>query len=163
MKNKKLFSLFAVGLALSLFSGCAPANKVNFRNYWDSNSLSNVAEDIRETLEYDVTFVKATPTVDYEISYSNGKYKTELTYENGQYTYTTSLSIEVTYTLNGETTATLQDSVLTNVVFTTAENGLYPVSSSKTIVSHSPVGSKQTQADKCYKLHDYQVTTNYTN
>ncbi len=160
MKNKKLFSLCALAITLSFFGGCAAANKVNFDNYWDTDSLLS-AQNIQEKLEYKVEFEKNSTSFGYELSYENGKYMTELIYQNGNYTYTTNLSIDVTYTLNGES-KTWTDSVTSSVIFATAENALYPVSSSKTIYSHSPVGSKQTKVENCYKLYERQVTTTYS-
>ena len=164
MKMKKRLPLCARVLATTLFSGCASGSqKISFNNYWNENAL--VFERIHETLVYDVTFEKAT-TYGYELAYENGSYKTELisqTDENGRnvYLYKTELSIDVTYTFQGES-KTLTDNVKTEVQFLTADNGLTPLRSQKTIVSSSPVGSAPTSLEGCYHVFSYQVDTVYT-
>lgn len=161
MRNKKVFSLCAVALTLALFSGCAATNKVNFDNYWDTDSLLS-PQNVRETLTYDVTFDnKNASSIGYELAYTNGTYTTDLVFANGNYTYTSTFSIDVTYTLNGAS-KNFTDSITSTVVFTTAENALYPVSSTKTVFSHSPVGTKQTNVENCYKEYNYKVTTTYS-
>lgn len=161
MKNKKALSLCAVALTLALFSSCAATNKVNFEHYWDSDSLLP-AQNIHETLTYDVTFdSENASSLGYELTYTNGIYTTDLVFANGNYTYTSNFSIDVTYTLNGAS-KNFTDSVTSTVVFDTAENALYPVSSTKTVVSHSPVGTKQTNVENCYKEYNYTVTTTYS-
>ncbi|MBR4942607.1 MAG: hypothetical protein IKZ28_01135, partial [Clostridia bacterium] len=164
MKVKRLIPLLALTLCVSAFGGCTNTDeKIPFGNYWNTASLTN--EAINETLVYDVRF-DATPSslTNYQISYSNGKYTTNLVSatENGQnlYVYTTALTIDVTYSLGGET-KTLSDSVTTESRFMTAENALRPISSKKSVVSSSPKNGSAESVDKCYTVYDYEVVTTY--
>ena len=164
MKMKTRISLCALALTVAALSGCAGSNqKTSFSNYWNQNAL--VFEQIHETLVYDVTFEKGS-THGYDLSYENGIYTTELISgadENGQnfYTYKTELSIDVTYTFEG-TSKTLTDNVKTEVTFLTAENGLRPLSSKKSIVSTSPMTSIPTALENCYLPFEYKIETVYT-
>ena len=163
MNIKKIIPIFALVFTLGIFSGCASGNqKTSFNNYWNQNAL--VFEDIHETLVYDVTFEKGV-SYGYDLSYNNGRYVTTLLsgVENGEnvYTYQTELSIDVTYTFE-ETSKTFTDNIKTEVTFLTAENGLRPLHSKKSIVSHSPVSSAPTNLDTCYLSFAYEINTVYT-
>ena len=163
MKMKKIASLCAFALSATLLCGCAGAKtKTAFSNYWNQNSL--VFEPIHETLVYDVTF-EGSGSDGYTLSYSNGVYKTELknaVNANGEniYVYKTELSIDVTFTF-GEESKTLSDSVTTEVTFL-ANGELRPISSEKSVVSHTPIGSTPSSLEGCYRGFDYQISTSYT-
>ncbi|MBQ7323156.1 MAG: hypothetical protein IJW96_01155 [Clostridia bacterium] len=163
MKIKKI-TIPALLLALSTFSGCASASKTTFNNYWNTDAL--VMEALNETLTYDVTFEGNADYYGYQLRYENGSYTTELVTsvsESGQnlYTYKTELNIDVIYTL-GEESVTLHDLVTSEVVFMPAENGLRPLSSKKSILSHSPAGAKPAVLSNCYRKHERSVETIYT-
>lgn len=163
MKTKKFIPICALVLSATLLSGCAGGKqKTSFSNYWNQNSL--VFEPIHETLVYDVTF-EGNGSDDYTLSYSNGVYKTELknsTNANGEniYVYKTELSIDVTFTF-GEESKTLSDNVTTEVTFL-ADGELRPISSEKSVVSHTPIGSTPSSLEGCYRSFDYQISTTYT-
>lgn len=164
MKKKKLIPAVAGVLAAStlLLTGCS-TSKVTFGNYWNTNSQTQ--ETIHETLEYDVTFqAEDSAFIDYDISYSDGNYvttfKSELYNGKHSYVYTAELSIKVTYTLGSES-VTKEDSVKSEVRFYAADNGLAPVYSKKTILSHSPMNTTEGKLDQAYERFYFNIETNY--
>ena len=163
MKLKKLISLSTFALCITALSGCAAPQKTPLGDYWNENAL--VFETIHETLVYDVTFQKGA-SYGYDLAYTNGTYTTILksgVNENGDnlYIYNTELSLDVTYTL-GDQSVVLHDYVTTEVMFLPAKNGLLPLSSKKSIVSHSPLISKPVKLEDCYATFEYQIETTYT-
>lgn len=165
MKTKKIISICALALSATLLSGCAGAKqKTPFSTYWNENAL--VFEPIHETLVYDVTFKEGSVNPAYTLAYENGKYTTELknaTNDNGEniYVYKTELSIDVIYTM-GEESKKLTDRVVSEVTFF-ANGTLQPISSEKTVVSHSPISpSAPSSLESCYRSFDYQMSTTYT-
>ncbi len=166
MKAKKLAPVLSLVLCLSCLSGCTGNQKVTFQNYWHKSPLET-KEALHETLVYDVSFEEANglSSIGYGLSYSNGKYKTELIREesNGKtvYCYTTQLTITATYTLGNET-AVFEDSVTTETRFYEALYNLQPISSHKEIVSSSPNnGGNFARLEDCYETYAYTVTTTY--
>ena len=100
MNRKSIFSCIALLLAASCLTACANTNqKVVFSSNWQSDNIVSI-NDLTETLEYEITFEKAT-SIDYQIDYTNGKYttllKTEQLGERTIYSYETTLTIDVTY------------------------------------------------------------------
>lgn len=164
MKTKKIISICALALSAALLSGCAGGGrKTPFSTYWNQNAL--VFENIHETLVYDVTFQESDANYGYTLAYANGKYTTELKNDinaNGEniYVYKTELSIDVTFTF-GEESKTLNDNVTTEVTFL-ANGELRPISSEKSVVSHTPIGSTPSSLEGCYRSFDYQISTSYT-
>ena len=152
-------------LGASIFVSCTNTNsRVIFSEYWTENA--NVAtENVTEELEYAVSFEKGTGLdMQYAVNYTNGAYTTRLKTEqsNGKtvYVYETDFSITVTYLYKGESVE-LQDSVKTSVKFEKASNALYPISSHKEIVSHSPQNGTTTQLNDCFSEYKYDVDTTY--
>lgn len=172
MKTKKLIPLLALALCATTLAGCTNTDqRLTFSSYWN---LSSVVADtsVHETLAYDVTFNAAdgiSSLIDYELSYTNGTYTTELKNEiiDGQsiYVYKTELQIDVTYTFKGESNPTptsFRDVITTEAKFLNAANSLRPLSSTKTVVSHSPsMGTEHTSLAECYTPYEYTVTTTY--
>lgn len=164
MKAKKLIPLFALMLGLSSFGGCANADqKIAFSNYWNQDSTAT-AEAINETLTYDVTFeAEETSLVDYKLSYTDGKYTTNLVsaMEDGKtvYTYKTVLNITAHYNLNGSVYSS-NDVVTSTVKFFAGEYGLQPISSEKEIKASSPTASYGT-LEECYQTYHYTLKVAY--
>ena len=170
MNMKKTLPAFALLLALTSFTACASGTDAEFGNYWNGEKL-NAVKEIDETLVYDVVF-DATESIveslDYTFAYSNGVLTTKLTdttTHDGKvaYIFKSEMSIDVTYTWNGETTAEpLKDSIVSEVMFYEAANNLKPIYSTKTIVAHSPSSSSSHSAlSECYSTSTYSVTTDY--
>ena len=164
MKRKLIPSLLALVLGVSAFGACTNSDqKVDFSNYWNENPL--VAEEIHESLVYDVTF-KANDTnlVDYKLDYKDGKYTTELTskVENDKlvYTYATTLTITAIYTL-GEATQESTDTVTSTVKFYEAGYGLQPISSTKEINASTPTPAANGEIDACYQKSHYTTSVSY--
>lgn len=168
MKSKKLIPALALSVCLAALGGCTNTDQnLSFYGYWHTNSIA-VDTAIHETLVYDVTD-KLSPSISnligYELSYSDGTYTTELKNENRDgksiYVYKTSLDIEVTYSLNGES-ASFNDSVVTEITFLSENNGLRPLTSQKTVISASPLmGIDQKKLTECYASYHYGITTTY--
>lgn len=166
MKTKKILPLLAtliIGTSAAL-SGCGGNTKIIFKNNWLKDPL-NPQASLSETLSYDVTFEKnaGMNTISYAFDYQNGKFVSTLTQRSdGQFEYTTKLTIDVVYTLGGES-QTKQDEVTTYVHFENANNGLKPIKSSKTILSHTPrnITGEVVKIDTCYEKAHYSMETNY--
>lgn len=165
MKFKKFTAVIATVLAMSSFGACTDKNKqVQLNAYWLENSQAFA--NIDETLTYDVTFEASSSISEmgYDIVYNNGTYATHLksSQEGGEnvYTYTTELDLQVTYTYNGES-AEFTDRVYSETKF---NETLKPISSVKTIVSHSPVNTNggHKKVSDCYASYAYEVKTSYS-
>ena len=142
MKRKHLLSVLALALCATTLVACSGSQTVTVSKYWQSN-VNLPARAAKETLEYDVTYEQLTNSYNYTMSYTNGKYKTELTYEEHQdgtatYTYKTDFTICVTYTVNGES-VDFDDYARSKVVFQSENNNFKPVSSEKSVYTHSPI------------------------
>ncbi|MBQ9113413.1 MAG: hypothetical protein IJY05_00645 [Clostridia bacterium] len=162
MKAKKLLAAIALTLAATTLIACGDNDRsIDFSTYW--NAEWNVPKQIDETLEYNVAFenTNSQSTVNYELNYKNGSYTTHLVADTlYEYTYTTTLSITAVYSYDGETEE-LQDRVTTKVTFN-AENGLIPIKSEKTIVSHSPTNSRVSRVSQAYNAFYRHIETDYT-
>ncbi len=165
MKFKKLTTAFAALLAISSLGACTNKNnQIQLNPYWLENSQAFT--NIDETLTYDVTFEEGSgmSSMGYAVAYSEGAYATHLTsaQEGGEnvYTYTTALDIKVTYTYGGEN-AEFVDSIYSETKF---NETLKPISSVKTIVSHSPVNTNggHKKVSDCYASYAYEVKTTYS-
>lgn len=162
MKAKKVVLVLAALTVFSSFAACTDVNKkVSFNDYWEKNSMAHGTID--ETLEYKVTHEKGAglDVIGYSLTYGEGKYVTNLKSQGEGYVYTTSLTMPVTYQLAGDEAETLVDSVTSQVVFARSSNGLRPVSSTKTVVSHTPANGAGISTDTCYALYDFSVVTSY--
>ena len=142
MKRKSFVAIGAVALGLCLFSACTDIPKVTFNPYWYQD-VDIVPENTLEELEYAVGFEAGTGLYNYSMHYSDGVYKTKLVTKavDGKkvYEYTTELSINVTYQYESTVSDKLADYVKTSVVFERETNNLYPISSHKELLSHSPI------------------------
>lgn len=165
MKFKKLTTAFATLLAISSLGACMNKNnQIQLNPYWLENSQAFT--NIDETLTYGVTFEESSgmSSMGYAVAYSDGVYTTTLTssQEGGEnvYIYTTALDIKVTYTYGGEN-AEFVDSIYSETKF---NETLKPISSVKTIVSHSPVNTNggHKKVSDCYASYAYEVKTTYS-
>ncbi len=166
MKKRMLTSIVAGALGLSLLSSCTGLNnKIVFKDAWNYNTNSGYMH-IDETLTYNVTYQKSTASFQesFTVSYANGTYTTHLVSvkhgDKDAYQYTTNLEIDVTYTYQGQS-ATFTDSVTTDALFLSTSHSLRPISSTKTIYSHSPNGSVATSLESCYSFANYTIETTY--
>ncbi len=177
MRSKKTLCLACVLAGSTLLascsscSSCAGNQEITFTAGWLEDTTSKTLPNEGEELTYAVTYDKAEGLYSkfYTIDYTNGVYTTSLKaadYE-GQavYEYTSTLTINVQYTLKktGETTAfETPDKVETVVYFKTAASGLTPLKSTKTTYCHSPNGTEATKLTHCYTEYHYTVETVYT-
>ena len=170
MKTKKITLLASTLLGVTLLSSCGAASTVTFSPNWCPD-VTNEHSSEGETLTYEVTF-KADATTDVDntrtVVYGTGEYVTTLTPTASgtetRYVYTTSLTIPVTYTYHGadgNVEDTFEDEITSEVVFRSTTKGLKPVSSKKTIISHTPSYSPATSLDTCYKKYWYELVTSY--
>ena len=172
MNKKKILALGAVAMSAMLFASCtSPSKKVKFSENWYLDTTYDIKANIEETLTYSVAF-EAESNADTEyraLRYNPGVYTTTLTSEFSDtlnayvYRYTTTLEIsgEHECKTSGEIQS-FSDTVVSNVVFTSAMQGLKPISSEKTFSSHTPTNIIQpTSVKECYTKQDYSVKTTY--
>ena len=170
--NKKLLSLCALLLCATTFASCTKTdNKVIFNENWLLDTTTTADVGAKETLTYSVTFEQGSnANNEYRsVSYGTGTYTTTLQTqlsENGNdvlYCYTTTLEIPVAYkhfATGGVFNAT--DVVTTKSVFHRKEKGLSPISSTKTVMSHSPTTADNPHSlEACYGTYNYTVSTVY--
>lgn len=157
--RKKILSAIALTLCAATLTACSTTSpKITFVKYWLEDA-SVTPTNVLEKLEYDVTFKKASGLNNaYTVDYKNGVYTTELSLKGDEYTYKTSFSINVIYTVGGES-AEETDSINTWVKFKRTAK-LQPLASHKEIVSSSP-NSGGTTIKTCYAKHNYTVDTTY--
>ncbi|MBE5740453.1 MAG: hypothetical protein E7349_06335 [Clostridiales bacterium] len=164
MNRKSIFSCLALLLTTSFLASCVSTNqKVVFSSNWQADNTVQ-QNTLTESLEYEVTFEKATSMQkDYTLDYQNGKYTTTLTTEqlDGRtiYSYETKLTIDVVYTF-GQESATFNDVVSSLVKFEKADKALRPISSHKEVFSHSPENGGTALKD-CYRFMNYTVDITY--
>ena len=169
MKPKRLLALLPV-LPLSLLCACGGAiSDLSFNANWYRNtSLRANLEGTLEQLEYAVTF-DAADKHGFAVSYSDGVYKTEL--KNGQvdlddskregYIYTTDLTINVCFELNGERSEVFEDRVHTEVQFLSAADGLRPVKSYMEVYCHAPMTDAPVTLSGAYAENNFSYAVEY--
>ncbi len=164
MKVKKLALCLAALLGATTLAACTDDDKrITFNNYWQYDALSGGAT-VNETLTYAVTFEEGAgiDSLGYELSYGEGEYVATL--KNGAdptlYTYETTLTIPVTFGFDGKS-ETFTDKITTTLSFMDAGNALRPISSKKTVVSHTPASSKPSSLEGSYGAYDYVIETTY--
>ncbi len=164
MKATKFAVAMATLVGVCSLAACTdPDKKIPFIDYWQYNSLLSKGEEtVDETLVYKVAFEKGSGMdgVKYTLVYGDGSYTTHLKSTAQGYEYTTSLTIPVSYTA-GTQTASFTDSVETTVLFQGAGNALRPISSTKTVVSHSPTNTTSFELTDAYVAYDFTVITTY--
>ncbi len=161
MKMKKITLAVAAVVAASTLLACTDNDKkVVFNDYWQKDW--SVSETVNETLTYKVTFEKGSGlgAINYTLSYGQGSYQTVLKSTAQGYTYTTALSIPVSYEYGSEKEE-YTDSVTTEVQFHRSGDGLKPISSKKTVDSHSPNNGDATALADCFAHFKYSVATLY--
>lgn len=157
MKKKNLLGLAI--LPLAFLAGCGGTASLGFSpNWYYDNTVENLGGK-SERLEYEVTF-KENATEDISVHYEKGSYVTELTpdiYESKQvYRFHTEYRIAGQYNYGGESGDRFEDSMISDVWFTKASEGLLPLESQKTVHATVPVfGSsddRYTTYEFTYKL-----------
>ena len=172
MKFKKTGAIAALSMAAAVsLSACSVSQPTQFNARW-RKAVTDASENVdlggaKEIAEYNVSFEKGGNDA-YSVNYSNGKYKTELSAENGNYVYETTLSIDVSYTFGAETASFAGengDTVYSKVIAKSTQNGLKPVSSVKKIAAHVPASASPvslTGSNGCYREYFYVITTDYS-
>lgn len=169
MKRKIFLALTTVLSAVFLAScscdSCAGNTKVSFKDYYLQDADHAAGNEFNETITYSVTHTGNNTYNNYSVQYSNGTYQTNLkkvSDEKGDtyILFTSTFSINVSYTYNGETSELFTDTSTSAVTFRDAKNMLTPVSSTKTVYSHSPAQSANALKD-CYVEYHQTVTTTY--
>lgn len=173
MKKQKLFSIASVAISGILLASCTSMNyKVKFSENWYLDTIYDIQPNAQETLVYDVHFEASAnaDTAHRAIVYDKGIYTTTLKSEYSEihggniYRYTTRLEIPVTYECKatGEISEKFTDVVTSEVLFTSAMQGLKPISSTKTAISHSPTTvDEPTSLQGCYSYYNYTVDVTY--
>ena len=164
MKIKRLAGLAAL-LPLVLLSACRNVTSLTYGSYWYGDTTnSNIFSGETETLEYAVSFVPS-ESAKLRIGYE-GTYTMRLGDENRLvdgasvpcYHLNTELAVTATFTL-GNDSMTFEDSVVSDVYFLSAADGLRPLESSKTVVSTSPLNANPASLDKDIAYHTFRYST----
>ena len=171
--KKKRFASLLIAAPLALLAACSSTPSLELNQNWFKNTgLKDIPADFIETLIYDVSFEKSTSALNGKFStdYSGGTYKTTFksNSDNGQtkYVYETELSIDVQFTLNGESTEIMHDTVTTHVEFLEAQNNLKPLLSWREVHEHAPVTAPTNPPSSLkdgagYKTYNYKTETVY--
>ena len=172
MNSKKKTAVLAGLMSAILFTACtSPSNKVKFSENWYNDTTSDIKANSSETLTYSVGFTaQSNSDTQYRaLRYNQGAYTTELVSVYSEelqtylYRYSTSLSIsgEHECKTTGEI-LNFTDTVTSEVLFTSAMQGLKPISSKKTLLSHTPsTNSSPMTLAECYAKYNYTVETTY--
>ena len=164
MKRKFLTTAVTAILAATTLGACGTNYKVSFMDFWKKSVADSVINTVTEVSEYNVSFQNGTNTT-YSVAYQNGTYKTTFVSETVDqkiiYHYTTEFSIEVQYTVNGQSSAWLQDSVTSTVSFQSSNNALKPILSEKHGVNHSPINIAPSSLETAYTKFDKTIKTVY--
>ncbi|MBQ9117939.1 MAG: hypothetical protein IJY11_01910 [Clostridia bacterium] len=174
MKKKALTLLIGVTVAATtLLAACSAGNtQLQLTPNWQESTspTGELSKSFQETLTYDVTFKASTPlftgyTVQYCVDADGndqaGIYETTVSGNSGQYTLTTTCSIPVLYTYNGDTEPFTETKTST-VVFKMTDSRLQPVESYVEIESHSPVNATPDKMEDCFNHYKYSVAITYT-
>ena len=172
MNTKKKTAVLASLMSAILFTACtSPSNKVKFSENWYNDTTSDIKANISETLTYSVGFTaQSNADTQYRaLRYNQGTYTTELVsvYSEELQTYLYRYSTELSISGEHECKTTgeifnFTDLVTSEVVFTSAMQGLKPVSSKKTLLSHTPsTNTTPTTLAECYAKYNYTVETTY--
>ena len=171
MKKKRIASLLLLA-PLALFAACSTTPKLGLEaNWFNQVSTKTIPDDFKETLEYKVTFEQSTSSRNgnFSMDYPNGGTYTT-TFEGGSkdgkkiYVYSTTLTMQVQYTLNGEKSKLLDDVVTTRVEFMDVANELKPISSSRVVHATAPASTSSSPAttlSAAYKKLDYKTEITY--
>ena len=171
MKKKRIASLLLLA-PLALFAACSTTPKLGLEaNWFNQVSTKTIPDDFKETLEYKVTFEQSTSSRNgnFSMDYPNGGTYTT-TFEGGSkdgkkiYVYSTTLTMQVQYTLNGEKSKLLDDVVTTRVQFMDVANELKPISSSRLVHATAPASTSSSPAttlSAAYKKYDYKTEITY--
>ena len=163
MKLRKLALGLAAALTFTSLAACTETDqKLPFSDYWEQNALI-AGSSINETLEYTVTHEKGAGLdgLGYTLTYGEGTYVTTLKTHTQGYIYTTSLTMPVTFQYGTDEADSLTDSVKTEVLFLRSKDGLRPISSTKTVVSHTPRNGGAGSTESCYDTWEFNVVTSY--
>ena len=173
MNKKKASAILSVALGGIMLTACAsPDYRVKFSENWYLDTISDIQSSVQETLVYDVNFEPSANADNSSraVLYGKGVYTTTLkseyseTYQSDVYRYTTRLEIPVTFECktSGEISEQFVDVVTSEVLFTSAMQGLKPISSIKTTNSHSPtIKDAPIDLSECYTHYNYTVEVNY--
>ncbi len=169
MKKRKIASLLALA-PLALLTACGGgASGLSFTANWHRNTgTRDVPQHTNEQLTYEVSYLPASSQGAFTVNYEKGTYTTTLGYtvQGGEayYRLRSELNISVQFSLNGETSEWFRDRVTTESVFASVADSLRPVSSTKEVVSTSPLTTSFSPRDELknnYTTYHYKTVTTY--
>ncbi|MBE7085150.1 MAG: hypothetical protein E7368_03750 [Clostridiales bacterium] len=176
MKRKIFLTVATLLATTTLFAscscdGCAGDTKVSFKPYFMNDVDIHAKDDDVETLKYKVEFNGSGSSANgYTLNYQNGEYTSTLAVnmvENKEvYTLTTHFSIDVSYTYAGVSVVDkdgkpFKDTVDSTITFYSTQEGLQPIKSTKTAVSHSPSQATIQKPEDCYTYYNQTIETIY--
>ena len=168
MKRKTIISLTSFILGATMLTACTSnASRVTFKDYWYEDA--NVSTQAEEKLVYDITMEEGLrlESRGYTLSYSNGEYTTTLIGKNDgkygnfeYYEYTTSLTIDVTFSMKNQDPITKTDTTTSTIIFKKSAL-MQPIKMHKEIFNHAPTTSAGATPETCYTEVNYTVDVEY--
>ncbi|MBQ5927461.1 MAG: hypothetical protein IIX01_06025 [Clostridia bacterium] len=163
--KKSWKALASLSLGVCMLTACGVDTTTNFTSFWNPTPVNEILPGTYEAYEYDVSLkTKSASNETYSVDYQNGVYKTELSVdpENSDlYLLKTSLTISVAYQYKEQKSEYFSDSVETVVKFKSAQNGLRPVYSEKTMITTSPKTLNADSLESTYARFHYSEKTTY--
>lgn len=166
MKKKNIFAILALSLTVSVAAGCSNSSSIAFTSNWYSGRESGILAGT-ETCTYNVA-IKADSASNktYSMICKNASFVTTLAADpqTELYTYTTTLTMDVQYVFDGQTSPLVTNQTTTVVTFRSALQGLRPVSMTKNVYATSPAGISPKNLQDCYAVYRYteEITYNDT-
>lgn len=160
--KRKIFFGAALIAPLFLLTACAAAPSLTITANWYANTSNDaIVSGTHETLRYDVTFAPSKAESEVTVSYTAGSYTTDLsnltvTAENSVeglpigftgYLLHTETSLTGSIAYRGSAGEVFQDTILTDVWFSNAADGLRPMKSVQTVDVHIPNTAATSKAD----------------
>lgn len=163
MKKKNLLAVLALSLTVAMAAGCSNNTSITFTSNWYSGRESGILAGT-ETCTYDVA-IKADSASNnsYSIICKNGSFVTTLTADpqTELYTFTTTLTMDVQYVFDGQTSPLVTNQTTTVATFRSALHGLQPVSMTRNVYATSPAGISPQSLKECYAVYRYTEEITY--
>lgn len=150
-------------------TGCGGSSTTFSANWYKNTSITTSISGTSETLTYSVSLTEGSNShmsvsygkdSSYTVNLTNTTYSYDETSSENAYLLTSSLSVNVTYTV-GEETASYTDVITSKIYFSTADNALRPMYSYKEFSCHSPTTSAPVSLEEGVKYYHYSFETKY--
>jgi len=171
MKRKAIFAGIPAILlgGVMCLAGCGGSATTFSANWYKNTSITTAISGTNETLTYSVSLSGGTNShmsvsygeeSSYTVNLTNTTYSYDESSSENAYLLTSTLNINVTYTV-GEESATYDDVITSKVYFRTVDNALRPMYSYKEFSCHSPTMSSPLSFEEGVNYYHYSFETKY--